>query len=309
VTITPLAIPVREERHASRFGTSIAAHGLEIFVGAPGVPASAGRCGTAAVHVLAAPRDTASRPSYRRTLRWTDPARPRLCRLPLPVYSPRGSDPGIPARMPFGATIAAGDFNADGTADVAIQEVTADGGRIDIYAGDAHQRWTKVQSLDQRGMDRNQPGDELGAALAVADIDGDGRDDLLAGAPGNDMGRRRDVGAVFTYLSYPTGTPVFLRPWVRLTQTSPGRHAPGRDEAYDRFGASIVPIGASVSAADGVDLATVRVYIGAPGEDIDRAQRRWVDAGAIFSARIEGGVLMPRAGYHQESQSRFLAPR
>jgi predicted Ser/Thr protein kinase len=53
-----------------------------------------------------------------------------------------------------------------------------------------------------------RPGDELGAAVASADFDGDGRADLAAGAPGADLGDpRRREGAVSVLYGSPRALP------------------------------------------------------------------------------------------------------
>jgi FG-GAP repeat len=97
---------------------------------------------------------------------------------------------GVPERYDeFGASLAAGDFDHDGTDDLAIGVPGEDGtrmpdnfaqGAVDVrYGSGAEDAWTL------RG-----PGtvDRLGTALTSADLNGDGTADLAAGAPGAGAG-------------------------------------------------------------------------------------------------------------------------
>jgi glucose/arabinose dehydrogenase len=94
----------------------------------------------------------------------------------------------------FGGSLAAGDFDGDGYADLAVgvpgEDVGSmgDAGRVQVLFG-------KRSGLTMAGdlsIDHDDPGiagiagsgDSLGAALAAGSIDGDGFDDLVVGAPG-----------------------------------------------------------------------------------------------------------------------------
>ncbi len=84
----------------------------------------------------------------------------------------------------LGAALATGDLDGDGRADLAAGAPGAlDGaGAVAIWWGAA---WPEGPGLVLAGR---TPGDHLGTSLAIADWDGDGVDDLAAGAPRADEG-------------------------------------------------------------------------------------------------------------------------
>ncbi len=143
----------------------------------------------------------------------------------------------------FGSALASGDFFGTGADELVVgayNDVTGDwrGGSIFIYEGTSGglSPWGQ---RDEWTLEEDD--DDFGRALAVGDFDGDGRDDLAVGAPGEN----RDSGIVFLY----RGTGTSLSQWESLSRSG---GQPG-----DRFGASL--------AAGRVDTdAKHELVVGAP---------------------------------------------
>src|SRR5690606_15666302 len=141
----------------------------------------------------------------------------------------------------FGHSLTTGDFDGDGYADLAIGVPFDDGdeGAVNIIYGsndgldaDGDQRWTQ-DSAGVLGIAERF--DLFGWSLAAGDLDGDDRDDLAIGVPGEDLDRIFDAGQVNVLYGSSSGlTAAGNHVWH---QNTPGIE--GIAEEEDRFGGAL----------------------------------------------------------------------
>lgn len=159
----------------------------------------------------------------------------------------------------FGMSLIAGDFDGDDFDDLAIGAPGVDGhGAVYLYRGSRSGLVADVV-LTPTTDNGNLPfaGADYGSALAKADLNGDGIDDLIVGAPGDrpDVGLNA-CGGVYSYRL--TGAPDLLARWNPSgSQCQTGAQA----------GASVA--GTTRSGGWGEQIA-----VGGPGADDDRG-RAW----------------------------------
>ncbi len=182
----------------------------------------------------------------------------------------------------FGSALAAGDFDGDGFADLAIGVpyedylALADAGAIYQLIGGAAGLATGSGApfvvQETIAADGSEPGDRFGLGLATGDLDGDGLDDLLVASPGEDYD-----DPDFTIDD--TGRVHILSGTAGLG-AAPGAAVALDREAFDqvevtgdRFGSSVA-IG-RFGAGSGAGIA-----VGVPFANVDVFQ----DAGTVFVA-------------------------
>ncbi len=145
----------------------------------------------------------------------------------------------------FGRALAAGDFDGDGRADLAVgvpgesKNGAADSGIVQVFYGSANGLSTSHQMLfsqDSPGIvGVAEAGDIFGFTLAAGDLNGDGIGDLAVGVRGEDVGSIASAGAVNIIYGVASGlTGNGNQLW---TQDSPG--VPSSAEKNDAFGWSL----------------------------------------------------------------------
>jgi FG-GAP repeat len=167
----------------------------------------------------------------------------------------------------FGDELAAGDFNGDGRDDLAIGVsgenlgAVADAGVVHVLRGTtgglhftANEYWHQDNLLLG---ELAEAGDEFGAALAAGDFDGDGKDELGIGSPGEDLEglSLTQAGKVFVLKGGTAG----LSGSQQWTETIAGGDGASNE---DRFGDVL-------EAADFDGNGSADLAIGMPSEDLE----------------------------------------
>ena len=210
------------------------------------------------------------------------------------------NSPGVPGGVEsddrFGSALATGDFNGDGYDDVAIgapgEDIGSrrDAGLVMIMYGqsnglgtpkDLHQGKSSIKASAEAG-------DLFGSSVATGDINADGYDDLVVGAPGEGIGKRNDAGLIHIFYGSETGLTTTND--KGYSQNTPGVN--GGSESGDLFGASV-----AIGDVNGDGFGDV--IIGAPGEGIGKRN----NAGMIHILFGSGDGLTTENDihYHQNS--------
>jgi hypothetical protein len=145
----------------------------------------------------------------------------------------------------FGWSLAAGDFNNNGVADLAVGaplEAVGDiwyAGAVSVVYGSTGGLTTAGGRLFTQVGDTPEGFDEFGAALAAGDFNDNGFADLVAAAPNEPVGSAYDAGAVSVLPGSADG--LTTNGGQLFTQNSPG--VPGEAENGDHFGGIDISFG------------------------------------------------------------------
>ncbi|XP_029429548.1 integrin alpha-IIb [Rhinatrema bivittatum] len=159
-----------------------------------------------------------------------------------------------------GFSVAFGEFAGDASVDyaVGIPNFKNTLGAVEIYNGNYHNKFVH-QFLGE------QVASYYGYAVAAADINGDGRDDVLVGAPlfmeWRSNRKLYEVGRVYLHLQ------------TKASQFAPGPQLLTGTDLYGRFGSAIAPLG-------DVDMNGYQdVAVGAPFAGRDERGRVYIYGG------------------------------
>ncbi len=195
----------------------------------------------------------------------------------------------------FGSALAAGYFNADAYADLAIGSPSEDwgeteqGGLVHVMYGtstglsaDGGQRWDQNNILID---DTVEPFDRFGHALCAGDFDGDGVDDLAVGVPGENVDGKNNAGAVHVLYLYIMDFEFWYQD---------GTYVRDDPESGDRFGSALAAGDFDGNGHD--DLA-----VGVPDESVLAGETTVADAGAVNVLYGDTGGLttVPPQLWHQ----------
>jgi endonuclease YncB( thermonuclease family) len=125
-----------------------------------------------------------------------------------------GQSAGPQGRARYGSALASGDFDGDDFDDLGVGSPGRNvgghvgAGQVDVLSGSAS-GLTQAggRSFVQGGFIRESPAanDQLGMTLAVGDVNADGFDDLVAGAPGEDRSGARNAGVLHVFMGSASG--------------------------------------------------------------------------------------------------------
>ncbi|HEX6074683.1 MAG TPA: FG-GAP-like repeat-containing protein [Micromonosporaceae bacterium] len=189
----------------------------------------------------------------------------------------------------FGFSLAAGDFNGDGRDDLVVGGAPWYGpGYVSVFHGTGTGAFSYLGEYTQGtpGVPgSNRDGDAFGYSLVAGDVNGDRRDDLAVGAPGDSEDRGWATGSVTLFYAGSEGlTGTGAQRWTKDSTGVPG--GPGsfnesRDDSSDGFGSRL-------GLADFNGDAKADLAVGAPGSPVyvDGVRKR--DAGTVTMLYSDG---------------------
>ena len=173
----------------------------------------------------------------------------------------------------LGERLAVGDLNGDGVDDILVaapydDDITTNGGVVSWFDGNDVLNQSTTDDAFSGAFVGTLGSDILGVGIAIADVDGDGQNDIIAGGPGAE-----DAGGVRVFLGTFSGT-----------SSSPTTTA---DSAADHsfFGEDYESFGYSMTTADHSGDGVADLIVAAPFYDDGVFE---FDHGAIYAIPVVG---------------------
>ncbi|MBN1334373.1 MAG: FG-GAP repeat protein [Deltaproteobacteria bacterium] len=137
---------------------------------------------------------------------------------------------GTTAEAYLGWSVATGDVDGDGRADLAAGAPGTERGRgsVEVHLAEG--------AADPVGFRGEATGDRFGSAVGIADLDGDGCDDLLVGAPRHNPTERESTFAAGRLYLWYGGTQ--LPGWTERNEAAKAHTRFGRSQAWLQTGGS-----------------------------------------------------------------------
>lgn len=198
----------------------------------------------------------------------------------------------------FGASLALADFDLDGMDDVAVgvpgeRIVNSCDGAVHVLRGNAQglvDTGSQFWHQDVAGIEGVcESGDQFGHALAAADLDGDGRPDLVIGVP-----YERVLGVSGGAVAVFFGAPGGLAAADNLLVHEGAPPLFDETESGDRFGWALAIVRLDPAYPP-------QVVVGVPGEDAPKAD----DSGAIARFGLTPSRWINTAGHMNAAQALY----
>lgn len=208
----------------------------------------------------------------------------------------------------LGSSLACGDFDGDSYADLAIgiPGENQDRGAIVVMYGSATGLFNKFGTYFNQNAIAGQSaekGDRFGEALAAGDFNGDGKEDLAIGVPGEDVASGqsspslplpkddiKDAGMVHVLFGFSGGLMV---PAQTFSPVTPGACCVKGSAHY----------GAALAVGDFDEDGIADLAIGAPYSDVGTPKKTVRAAGAVHLLRGQALVGLALAGQAHFDQS------
>jgi hypothetical protein len=182
------------------------------------------------------------------------------------------------------SSVAAGDFDGDGFADIAVGQPsdTVKGGQVSVYKGsvDGPSATPTTISEDTAGVpDAAATGDGFGTSVAVGDVNKDGKADLAVGSPNDDVNGVFDAGRSYVLFGSATG----LTGTGAQTASQSTTGVPGSSEKNDHFGYQVTLLDDNKDGA--ADLV-----VGAPTENGNDGAITFLKGGTAGILPVSGAL-------------------